>query len=86
VRLYRAISEARVRRVSSVGSRPLAAQVKAARLRIAQSETGKELIAELSAFEVNYTPSGNLTVEVEGAQSPRRPRDRDGIGAVVGGR
>jgi hypothetical protein len=42
----------------------LAAQLETGRLRIAQSEMGKELIAELSAFEVNYTPSGNLTVDV----------------------
>jgi hypothetical protein len=32
---------------------------------------GKELIAELSAFEVNYTPSDNLTMDV-------RARDHHG--------
>ena len=49
----------------------LAAQLETGRLRIAQSEMGRELIAELSAFEVNYTPSGNLTVDV-------RARDHHG--------
>jgi hypothetical protein len=46
----------------------------AGRLRIVQSEMGKELISELSAFEVNYTPSGNLTVAV---------RARDHYGDLV---
>ena len=49
----------------------LAAQLETGRLRIAQSEMGRELIAELSALEVNYTPSGNLTVDV-------RARDHHG--------
>ena len=47
------------------------AQLETGRLRIAQSEMGRELIAELSAFEINYTPSGNLTVDV-------RARDHQG--------
>jgi hypothetical protein len=33
-------------------------------LRVARSGIGEELIAELSAFDVNCTPSGNLTVSV----------------------
>jgi hypothetical protein len=33
-------------------------------LRIAQSEMGRELLAAPSAFELNCTPSGNLTVDV----------------------
>jgi hypothetical protein len=42
----------------------LGAQLETGRLRMAQSEMGRELIAELSAFEIKYTPSGNLTVDV----------------------
>lgn len=32
--------------------------------------TCRELIAELAAFEVNYTPSGNLTVDVRAREHP----------------
>jgi hypothetical protein len=47
------------------------AQLEIGRLRIPQSEMGRELVAELSAFEVNHTPTGNLTVDV-------RARDHHG--------
>jgi hypothetical protein len=40
------------------------AKLETVRLRIAHSELGRELIAELSAFEVNYPPHGNPIVEV----------------------
>jgi hypothetical protein len=42
----------------------LAAHLESGRLRIINAPMGQELIAELSAFEVHYTPNGYLTVDV----------------------
>lgn len=50
-------------------------------MRIAQSDMRRELIAELSTFEVNYILSGNLTLDV----GAREHHGDLAIGAVVGG-
>jgi hypothetical protein len=55
----------------SISLSELGAQLETGRPRVAQSEIGWELIAALSAFEIDYTPSGNLTVDV-------RAGDHDG--------
>jgi hypothetical protein len=40
------------------------AQLETGRLRIAQSEMGRELISELNSFEVDFTSAGNMRVDV----------------------
>jgi hypothetical protein len=42
----------------------LAAHLESGRLRIAASDMGRELIAELNSFEVDFTSAGNMVVDV----------------------
>jgi hypothetical protein len=44
----------------------LAAHIESGRLRIVKAPMGQELIAELNAFEVDYTASGTMKVDFRG--------------------
>jgi hypothetical protein len=43
-------------------ARPLAAQLETGRLRIINTPMGRELIAELNSFEVDFTPAGTCAL------------------------
>jgi hypothetical protein len=63
-RLSRANKIVRVKVAKLVLLSELAAYLESGRLRIVQSEMGRALIAELQAFEVEFTAAGNMTVDV----------------------
>jgi hypothetical protein len=63
----------------------LAAHLESGRRRIISTPMGQELIAEMNAFEVDYTASGTMKVDFEG-RITTATCDRNGARAVVGGR